>query len=110
MEKSDICWISNILEQFPFVQWDRFGHFKNIVRVYGWIERKNDDYKDFVHFEFRLDDQKLYFLGTSSEKYSEQINDILNDIIDEESGHVPCQRVENHFDVENSIQLGGDTE
>jgi len=110
VEEQEIEWISTVLDTFPFVQWDRFTHFKNIVRVYGWIDREKDEYKDFVHFEFNLEHQDILFLGTSSDKYSERINEILNEILDEENGHTPCQRVENQFDVENSIQLGGESE
>ena len=109
MEEQEVKWISEVLEAFPFVQWDRFTYFKYIVRVYGWIDREEDEYKDFVHFECNLENQSILFLGTSSDKYSERINDTLNEILDEEAGHTPCQRVEDQFDVENSVQLGGET-
>lgn len=110
MEEQDVAWISQVLEQFPFVQWDRFVHFKNIVRVFGWIEREEDEYKDFVYFEFNLGQSNILYLGSSSDKYSEKINDILNEILDEDGGHASCQRVENQFNVENSVQLGGGDE
>jgi len=98
-------WIRNNLQLLDFVDWDRFVEFETdggrVTRVYGWIERE-DNYKDFVHLEFIEESSEILFLGTSSEKYSEKIDEILF----EESNHVDCERVEKRFSkIKNKIQI-----
>lgn len=92
-------WIEKTLEKLPFVRWDRYIEDKddNLIEMYGWIDRE-DDYKDFVLLEFNLNKKEVYFVATSSDKYSEQIAEILN------SSHSDCIRVEDNFYVFNSIK------
>jgi len=101
--------IEEKLELLDFVQWDRCTQWQEeygpaVVRVFGWIER-NDQYKDFVHLEFNadVDGFQVLFLGTSSKKYSQRINELLYD----DAVHVDCQRVENQFRIENAVYLKG---
>lgn len=103
-------WIEQTLDKLPFVEWDRFTHWEfddgnQLCRVYGWIERDKDQYKDFVLIDFWKDDQEFNVI-TSSERYSEQITEIL---YDEDEEHGDCCRVEDHFDVENAIEIADNT-
>lgn len=95
-------WIENTLKKLPFVSWDRYIEDKdkknNLIEVYGWIERDNN-YKDFVLLEFDLNKKQVYFIATSSDRYSKEIAEILN------SPHPGCIRVEDNFDVLNSIKI-----
>ena len=92
-------WIQEVLNKLPFVKWDRFVEDEeaNLIEIYGWIDR-GDNYKDFVLLEFNLTKQEVYFIATSSDKYSEKIAEILN------SSHSDCKRVEDNFDVQNSAK------
>lgn len=102
----DRKWIEKVLDKFDFVEWDRFSSFKHVVRVYGWIDREEDDYKDFVHLEFNLKSKDVLFLGSSSSKYDEEIMNVLNDVLGNKDCMVECERVENHFDdLENVVVL-----
>jgi hypothetical protein len=106
--------IESTLEKLEFVEWDRFTlwsgwRYGEILTLYGWIEREEDSYKDFLTLELQcLEDSSVVEVGgftTSSERYSEKINEIL---YSGDVEHNPCERVENHFDVENSIELEGE--
>lgn len=98
--------IAEKLASLTFVEWDRFtmGVWagEQYLAVYGWIERDEDDYKDFVLIFFWPESRRLRF-NTSSEEYSERIHEILFD--DPAEGHNLCHRVENSFDVPNAIAL-----
>jgi len=96
-------WIEKTLTDLYMVNWDRYFIFEGFsLTAFGWIERE-DNYKDFVILEFTLKDHKnppcVYFLGTSSKKYSKTIAEILG------SDHADCKRIENYFDIENCIKL-----
>lgn len=104
MEKVERLWIQSVLRKLEFVQWDRYYTFPKFgsLTVFGWIKREKDKYKDFVILEFTLLPNKnpscVYFLGTSSAEYSERIANILG------SEHAKCVRVEDTFDIPNSIE------
>lgn len=80
--------ISEILNRFPEVVWDRFVESGNHIGVYGWIERKGKP-RDFVLLEHNAGHN---WLTTSSARYSEEFGRRLNP-------HVPCQKVAGVFDV-----------
>lgn len=96
-------WIEEILSKLSFVKWDRFVEDKkdNLIEMYGWIDREKDSYKDFVLLEFNLSKKEVYFIATSSDKYSKEIAEILN------SSHSDCIRVEERFNIINATQLKG---
>ena len=97
-------WIEKVLNTIPFVKWDRCievynqNQNYNVINIFGWIDRE-DSYKDFVDLEFDLNEGKVYFISTSSKKYSKKIAEIIG------SRHFPCCRVEDIFKIENSISL-----
>ena len=102
--------IEEKLEMLDFVEWDRCIQWQvdggpNVVRVFGWIER-DDQYKDFAHLEFTADvgGFEVIFLGTSSSEYSEEINERVNG----KGDYAHCHRVENQFEVENTVNLDTD--
>lgn len=102
IEKRNKEWVEKVLSALEFVNWDRFFEISfashRIINVFGWIDRE-DDYKDFVDIEFNIMRQEVTFLSTSSEEHSKKIADILG------SMHIPCQRVEDNFDVKNVTKL-----
>ena len=100
-------YVEKQLEKLDFVEWDRFTEFTNsdgvkFYRVFGWIEREKDEYKDFVNLEFQGNPESVLFLGTSSKKYSQKIEEIL---YGDNEDHLSCKRVEDNFQVSNAIQL-----
>lgn len=101
--------ITETLNDLPFVEWDRFYEASDIEYVvFGWIEREDDEYKDYVQIRFWMESPGEYgcTYSTSSARYTEEIGDRLG------VGHAECNRVESHFsDVENVIELEeeGDT-
>ena len=103
MKAEDKEWIESILKKVEFVQWDRFLLLENkdikIAHIYGWIEKENSGYKDFVLLEFDVKDKKAYMIVTSSDKHSEKLCQIFN------TEHNKCRRVEDNFHIENSIKL-----
>lgn len=90
------------MEKLDFVQWDRL----TITAAYGWIDREQDGYKDFVVllFDSLFPIERTADLGfvTSSEKYSLEISKRLGMNVD---NHAPCSRVEDNFDIKNCIRL-----
>lgn len=103
-------WIAEHLEMVPVVEWDRFvvgerdGY--QYVDVYGWIEREEDEYKDFVWVRFWPSNETIDYT-TSSDTYSEYLTAewFGEDALD---GHNECRRVEHAFDIENAIELHDD--
>jgi len=100
LKQPDKDWIEGILQRMPFVMWDRFTDNLSVpperwIRVFGWIERPEDSYKDFVLLDFDIPRNEAVFISTSSAAYSKQIGDIL------ETGHTDCQRVEDAFSIPN---------
>gem|GEM_PF-2035173 len=97
-------WIEGILKKMDFVTFDRFidiSHLGEVV-VYGWIDRKQDSYKDFVVLVFFFNEKKRDIIPyTSSKEYSERILKI----VDPKTKHFDCSRVENVFKIPNCIRL-----
>jgi len=85
--------ITDVCNELPFVNWDRFIDCGSIMVVFGWIDRKQDNYKDFVSIE--ITSRGHVSFTTSSAEYSEAISDIFAGYgrIPREN-HQPCQRVE----------------
>ena len=88
--------IKNILKKLDFVNWDRYFGEEELT-FFGWINRKEDNYKDFVTILF---DEKglVVSYATSSAEYTEKIAEILN------LYHLPCNRVEYFCDLDNIIK------
>lgn len=100
-------YIKRTLSNFEFVEWDRYiersSSFGCETKVYGWIERE-DDYKDFIVLKFIEHTMSVELIATSSARKEEEIHKRLTgDSIDS----MKCQRVENRFDIDNSIRLDG---
>lgn len=94
--------IEKWLEQFVFVKWDRFCPDGKDITAFGWIEREEDEYKDFIVLYFENGFVNSYM--TSSKKYSLLIYQMINK--GASKGHTNCRRIEDYFDVSNSIKLG----
>ena len=97
------------MEKLPFVIWDRFWERDNGATVFGWVDRE-DSYKDFVYMDYDYDSKTSkknrintwdMGYGTSSARYSKEIHRTLMCSDD----HSDCQRVENHFDIQNVVTL-----
>lgn len=105
--------VRDVLTDLPFVEWDRGTEWtyegRKCLNIYGWINRENDDYKDFVlvgvYEEENKEEADVVFHGTSSEKYSEEIHRRLFPEDDLET-HDECFRLENRFDVDNVVRRG----
>ena len=102
LTKSDKQWIEHYLRKLDFVEWDRFLIYDNAIGVFGWINRENDKYKDFVLLMFMLQNHTIDYI-TSSKKYSERFHKLCGG---KEGGHEDCRRVEDYFDVKNCIKVG----
>lgn len=95
--------MSLVLNKLPMVTWDRYAGTDGNYVAYGWIEREQDNYKDFVVIDFVFNDDETwsYNFCTSSAKYSEQIHNLL-----EMTGeHSPCVRIEATFDDVKAVRL-----
>lgn len=98
--------LRNILSKLEYVQWDRYTELQNenletIYRLYGWINRKNDKYKDFIVIEYNTDTKKYSLISTSSAKYSHQITKDL-DI----QTHTECKRIQDLYpQLDNKIEI-----
>jgi hypothetical protein len=89
--------IESILTLFPEVMWDRWSGSLDDLSIFGWIDRPQDAYKDFV--ELVIVDGKVESVSTSSARYSAEFCERLD------FEHRDCQRVEWNFDVPNMIRL-----
>ena len=103
-------WIQTVLSDLHFVKWDRFwtdaefnSNIPTLITVFGWINREQGDYKDFVILDFTLKanmkPSRVYFLGCSSAYYSKKIAEILG------SKHTDCKRVEDYFLIRNKVVI-----
>lgn len=93
-----------MLERFSFVRWDRFVPDDGDYSFYGWIDRE-DEYKDFLVLEYieTTSRRKAYWhFITSSALRHKEILEIMQ-LTDAETN--ACRRVEDHFDIDNSIKL-----
>lgn len=92
--------ITEVCNELPFVNWDRFIDCGSSVVVFGWIDRKKDSYKDFVCVEVTSRGHISY--TTSSAEYSEIISDIyVSHGRLPAGGHQPCQRIEDRKELSN---------
>jgi hypothetical protein len=99
-------YIEKLLEKFKFVHWDRFTESDTEINFYGWIDRKQDNYKDFLVLTIGKGNWKrkkppVWFI-TSSKKYSKKIIKILRH---KEKNHLSCKRIENYYVIKNSIHI-----
>ncbi len=93
--------IKDTLKKFDFVMWDRFVEVPNCIQVYGWIDRKNDSYKDFILLVFKSGAEHVGYI-TSSPTAGVKARKILGIRVNKIS---KCQRVEKTFPVKNCIKL-----
>jgi hypothetical protein len=85
--------VMEVCNELPFVYWDRFIDCGIVIVVFGWIDRKQDNYKDLVTIEIAARGHVQF--TTSSAEYSETISDIFAAYGRIPKGaHQPCQRVE----------------
>ncbi len=105
MDRQQKFKIEKKLMALPYVNWDRYVDSENHITIFGWIDRKKDNYKDFVYIEFGKPDYKINIFGTSSKKYSEAIHKVI--FPDEDIEHNDCERVEHKFNIKNCIKLRG---
>lgn len=90
-----------MLAALSFVQWDRYTEDDDHLTFYGWIDREQDSYKDFVVVVIEKGGPMGYV--TSSAKRDAEISFLLG--LDEEP-HNTCKRVEHKFpDLKNCIKL-----
>ena len=104
MDGVDIKAVEKVLATLPFVLWDRFtrGDWDGApLIIYGWIERELDAYKDYVQLELQ-EDGTVYAVTTSSAKYSKEITKIL---FGDDEDHNDCVRVQEWFEIPNSIKI-----
>ena len=107
MNQSDKQWIEYNLRKLNFVKWDRFLYIRDNQKKiwglgsYGWIDRK-DSYKDFCYIEFIFETHKVVPVMTSSRKYSKRIVQLCSG---KDEQHYDCERIEDTFNVSNSIKL-----
>ena len=92
--------IESTLRKFTFVQWDRFVDMPDKIMIYGWMERK-DEHKDFIILTFWRNGDPTGYIQSSA-KNASKIRKILEI---KKKVSIPCQRVEHHFRVKNSIKL-----
>ena len=101
--------LTDVCNELPFVNWDRFVDCGNIVAVFGWIDREKDSYKDFVCVE--ISRRGYVEFTTSSAKYTEIISNIYVKHGRLPPGvHEPCQRIEDRNDlagIKNVIRIRG---
>nr|WP_305794632.1 hypothetical protein [Halomarina rubra] len=101
-------WMEKQLRKVRFVEWDRFTvgqwHDEQSVSVYGWIDRE-DEYKDFVLVIFWPESEEFYFTTSSADRTEDIYRALVGDDMTE---HNECHRVEDNFNVENSVTLNHD--
>lgn len=99
--------LTDVCNELPFVNWDRFVDCGRSAVVFGWIDRKKDNYKDFVCVE--VYPRGYLEFTTSSAEYSETISEIyVNNGRLSPGTHEPCQRVEDSRQlagVKNAVKL-----
>jgi hypothetical protein len=98
MDSKEKDWIKRVCDKLFFVEWDRYIHYAEYGSfvIYGWINKDDSFRKDFIVLEFTLKNHNnpscVYFLGTSSSKYSKDISNILGTV------HYECHRAEYFID------------
>jgi hypothetical protein len=87
MDEKQRVWCLKQLDKLPYVKWDRYFYVEaqeEVITVFGWIDREKDAYKDFVVIQLEPSMYGVYFLATSSSKYTADIAEKL------ESEHSTC--------------------
>ena len=103
MKREEKFWIKQQLKKLSYVRWDRYFLFGDYgMVVFGWIDRLQDEYKDFVTLEFNLNKKQVVFFTTSSAERSPDISKTFD------FEHDDCERIENEFDIENCIKIRAD--
>lgn len=92
-------WVESTLRELDFVEWDRYYSYGGCVAFYGWIDREEDQYKDFVVLVLNTAQRHIDGYHTSSAKYSEKIGEILD------IPHSECQRVEDKLGIDNMVEV-----
>lgn len=92
-------WIEGKLRKLDFVQWDRYYSYGNGIAFFGWIEREQDEYKDFAVLILNPHFRAVEGYHCSSPKYSEEIGERLD------IGHSDCQRVQDKLSIDNMIEV-----
>jgi len=87
------------------VTWDRGIDEGYGITIYGWIDRKDQIYKDFLILTIMKKDQsngtkkgEIVWWATSSVFWSEKINDLWNPGM----GHNPCVKYDEIMEVLNA--------
>ena len=102
MEKVDKNILKITLEALPFVNWDRFVETANYVQVYGWIPRNLEkNYFDFIVLNFKKSDGTIAYITSADQKHDE----IERILYKKPAAENKCQRVEDHFNIKNQINL-----
>lgn len=98
--------LSPFMENLTFVNWDRFTCDEDELQVYGWIDRPQDSYKDFIVLSVSIKDQGISFITSSAEK-DQKIKEIIMaaPTAGEAGPDLKCIRAEDHFDITNVIKL-----
>ena len=99
--------VTDVCNELPFVHWDRFVDCSGAVTLFGWIDREEDSYRDFVCVE--VSPRGYVDFTTSSAKYSEAIfkTYVAHGRLPPGS-HESCQRIEDNAalaDVKNAIKI-----
>lgn len=98
--------ISQWLQRFEFVKWDRFTETSDFYHIYGWIERE-DNYKDFLVIDFDKKVGNPDFWISSSARFDEKIIEVLKhpETMALALNNAQCKRVEDYFCLKNKVQL-----
>lgn len=102
-------WVEKVLSHITYVNWDRFFYNcygeRDELTVFGWIDREQDAYKDFAALFFDFKKWEWEVAAISSQKYSNKIVEKwAQDKKISDPMHIPCQRVEDMFKMENCIK------
>ena len=92
-------WVESKLRKLDFIKWDRYYTFGTNLAFFGWIERRQDEYKDFAVIVLNHNQKRLAGYHCSSPEYSSKIGEHFG------IRHSKCQRVENKFLIENKVEL-----
>lgn len=96
-------YIEGLLQKFDFVKWDRFVASSTSITFYGWIDRPQDSYKDFLVLDLYHNGSEPWFV--TSDPNMEHERKIAKILTDDLSTYNHCQRVEYNYNIKNSIKL-----
>lgn len=104
----DVDAIAALLSSIPFVRWDRYAlDAQRLCVLYGWIERSQDSYKDFMVVSYDIGSHCWVYV-TSSVAYDLEIECIhskYHGVVGVE--YNKCQRIEDLVSIPNMIILNG---